>query len=47
MFIVIDKQKPWFPDGRMPGVFATEVKVETGLPGSLRIQDDMYSIESI
>ncbi|OMF63825.1 VOC family protein [Paenibacillus sp. FSL R5-0766] len=47
MFIVIDKQKPWFPDGRMPGVFATEVKVETGQPGSLRIQDDMYSIESI
>lgn len=47
MFIVIDKQKPWFPDGRMPGVFATEVKVETGQPGSLRIQDDMYSIVSI
>lgn len=47
MFIVIDKQKPWFPDGRMPGVFATEVKVETRQPGSLRIQDDMYSIESI
>ncbi|MBD8841245.1 VOC family protein [Paenibacillus sp. FSL K6-4396] len=47
MFIVIDKQMPWFPDGRMPGVFATEVKVETGQPGNLRIQDDMYSIESI
>ncbi|WP_091019123.1 VOC family protein [Paenibacillus amylolyticus] len=47
MFIVIDKQMPWFPAGRMPGVFATEVKVETGQPGNLRIQDDMYSIESI
>ncbi|MCL6663345.1 VOC family protein [Paenibacillus amylolyticus] len=47
MFIVIDKQMPWFPDGRMPGVFATEVKVETGQPGNLRIQDDMYTIESI
>lgn len=47
LFIVFDKQMPWFPDGRMPGVFATEVKVETGQPGSLRIQDDMYSIESI
>ncbi|OMF04069.1 hypothetical protein MHI48_26735 [Paenibacillus sp. FSL H7-0942] len=46
MFIVIDKQMPWFPDGRMPSVFATEVKVETGQPGSLRIQDDMYSIVS-
>ncbi|MFX3648010.1 MAG: VOC family protein [Paenibacillus sp.] len=47
MFIVIDKQMPWFPDGRMPGVFATEVKVETGLPGNLRLQDGLYSIVSI
>ncbi|GAS83835.1 VOC family protein [Paenibacillus amylolyticus] len=47
MFIVIDKQMPWFPDGRMPGVFATEVKVKTGQPGSLSIQDGLYSIVSI
>jgi catechol 2,3-dioxygenase-like lactoylglutathione lyase family enzyme len=47
MFIVIDKQMPWFPDGRMPGLFATEVKVETAQNGSLRIQDGLYSIESI
>ncbi|WP_440113018.1 VOC family protein [Paenibacillus sp. QZ-Y1] len=47
MFIVIDKEKPWFPDGRMPAVFATEVKVETGQPGSLRVQDGLYSIVSV
>ncbi|MGW7162683.1 VOC family protein [Paenibacillus taichungensis] len=47
MFIVIDKETPWFPDGRNPGVFATEVKVETGQPGSLRIQNGLYSIVSI
>lgn len=46
MFIVIDKQMPWFPDGRMPGLFATEVKVETGKPGSLCLQDGMYNIVS-
>ncbi|MCP1186798.1 VOC family protein [Paenibacillus sp. 1781tsa1] len=47
MFIVIDKQMPWFPDGRMPGVFVTEVKVETGQLGNLRIQEGLYSIVSI
>ncbi|MDK8193510.1 VOC family protein [Paenibacillus sp. UMB7766-LJ446] len=46
MFIVIDKELPWFPDGRMPGVFATEVKVETGRTGGMRIQNDVYSIIS-
>ncbi|HBU84878.1 MULTISPECIES: VOC family protein [Paenibacillus] len=46
MFIVIDKEMPWFPDGRMPGVFATEVKVETGRTGGMRIQNDVYSIIS-
>ncbi|PQP84732.1 hypothetical protein C0Q44_09445 [Paenibacillus sp. PCH8] len=47
MFIVIDRQMPWFPDGRMPGVFATEVTVETVKTGSLRIQDGLYSLVSI
>jgi catechol 2,3-dioxygenase-like lactoylglutathione lyase family enzyme len=46
MFIVIDKEMPWFPDGRKPGVFATEVKVETGRTGSISLQNDLYSIES-
>ncbi|WP_339237956.1 VOC family protein [Paenibacillus sp. FSL R5-0517] len=47
MFIVIDKKMPWFPDGRMPGVFATEVKVEAGKPGNLHLQKGRYSIVSI
>jgi catechol 2,3-dioxygenase-like lactoylglutathione lyase family enzyme len=47
MFIVIDKEMPWFPDGRTPGVFATEVKVETGRTGSISLQNGLYSIESI
>lgn len=46
MFIVIDKEMPWFPDGRMPGVFATEVKVETGQTGSISLQNGLYSIDS-
>ncbi|MDM5280244.1 VOC family protein [Paenibacillus silvae] len=48
MFIVIDKEKKaWFPDGRMPGVFATEVKVATGQTGSISLQNGLYSIVSI
>ncbi|WFR64454.1 hypothetical protein P9222_10115 [Paenibacillus amylolyticus] len=49
MFIVIDKQMPWFPDGRMPGVYATkvEVEVEAGQTGKLHLQEDRYSIVSI
>ncbi|OPG95116.1 hypothetical protein B2I21_27895 [Chryseobacterium mucoviscidosis] len=47
MFIVIDKELPWFPDGRMPGVFATEVKVETGQTGSISLQNGLYSIVSV
>ncbi|WP_062329940.1 VOC family protein [Paenibacillus pabuli] len=46
MFIVIDKAMPWFPDGRKPGVFATEVKVETGINGSDQFQNGLYSIVS-
>ncbi|KOY17182.1 VOC family protein [Paenibacillus xylanivorans] len=47
MFIVIDKEMPWFPDGRKPGVFATEVKVETGRTGSILLQNGIYFIVSI
>lgn len=46
MFIVIDKEMPWFPDGRMPGVFATEVKVATGRTGSVSLQNGLYSVDS-
>ncbi|MDT9723312.1 VOC family protein [Paenibacillus sp. ClWae2A] len=47
MFIVIDKEMPWFPDGRKPGVFATEAKVETGRTGNISLQNGLYSIDSI
>lgn len=44
LFIVIDTNRPWFPDSRMPGVFPTQVKIQDELGKRLEINDLPYQL---
>jgi catechol-2,3-dioxygenase len=44
--IVVDKQRPWFPDGRAPSLFDTRVIIEGTDSVSILLQDDLYEIQS-
>ncbi|AJS58655.1 hypothetical protein [Paenibacillus sp. IHBB 10380] len=44
--IVVDKHRPWFPDGRAPSLFDTRVIIEGKDSVSILLQDDLYEIKS-
>ncbi|WP_311082264.1 VOC family protein [Paenibacillus polymyxa] len=45
-FIVIDKQRPWFPDDRLPAVFNTSVLFEGPYSASLSLHNGLYELRS-
>ncbi|MBP1991924.1 catechol-2,3-dioxygenase [Paenibacillus eucommiae] len=48
VLIVVDKQRPWFPDDRVPDIFNTRVSIkgtETG-SASLSLQNGLYDLKS-
>ncbi|MBP1999900.1 catechol-2,3-dioxygenase [Paenibacillus shirakamiensis] len=47
LLIVVDSARPWFPDGRAPGIFPTSVTIEKGIrePAMISIQDENYVIK--
>ena len=44
--IVVDKHRPWFPDGRAPAVFDTKVIIEGNDSMSISIQNALYEIRT-
>ncbi|MFU1796517.1 VOC family protein [Paenibacillus azoreducens] len=44
--IVVNKNRPWFPDGRLPGTFATNVVISHSDSAHLRLQNDLYQLSS-
>ncbi|WP_025684845.1 VOC family protein [Paenibacillus maysiensis] len=47
LLIVIDKQRPWFPDDRMPREYNTKVLIKGTYPASLSLQNGLYELKSI
>ncbi|TDF92777.1 VOC family protein [Paenibacillus piri] len=47
VLIVVDRRRPWFPDGRTPAVFDSKVTMEAVGSASLRMQDGLYELKSI
>jgi catechol 2,3-dioxygenase-like lactoylglutathione lyase family enzyme len=45
-FIVIDKQRPWFPDDRLPAVFNTSVLFEGPYSARLSLHNGLYELRS-
>ncbi|WCM62866.1 VOC family protein [Paenibacillus polymyxa] len=45
-FIVIDKQRLWFPDDRLPAVFNTSVLFEAPCSASLSLHNGLYKLRS-
>lgn len=46
LLIVVDKERPWFPDGRLPGLFNTRVSIEGTDSARIVLQNDLYEIKS-
>ncbi|MEK3916046.1 hypothetical protein [Paenibacillus sp. FSL H7-0331] len=46
LLIVVDKQRPWFPDGRTPAVFDTTVSIKVTDSASPRLQNGLYELRS-
>ncbi|ADM69332.1 hypothetical protein GMA19_01499 [Paenibacillus polymyxa E681] len=46
-FIVIDKQRPWFPDDRLPSVFSIRVLIEDPCSARLSLHNGLYELRSI
>ncbi|WP_438350616.1 VOC family protein [Paenibacillus sp. FA6] len=44
--IVVDKHRPWFPDGRTPAVFNTRVTIEGTDSMRISLQNNLYEIRS-
>lgn len=44
LFIVVDKQRPWFPDGRMPVVAAAQIAIQGGKSASLQLREGRYEL---
>ncbi|MGM1049553.1 MAG: VOC family protein [Bacillota bacterium] len=44
--IVVDKHRPWFPDGRIPGVFDTRVSIEGTDSARVVLQNGLYELRS-
>jgi len=44
VLIVVDKQRPWFPDGRIPDVFGTQVSIKGGESSGVWLQDELYEL---
>ncbi|MGG1618927.1 VOC family protein [Paenibacillus sp. NRS-1782] len=47
LLIVIDKQRPWFPDDRMPCGFNTKIVIKGAGSASLSLQNGLYELRSI
>ncbi|AOK92034.1 VOC family protein [Paenibacillus polymyxa] len=45
-FIVIDKQRPWFPDDRLPTVFSISVLFEAPHSASLSLHNGLYELRA-
>ncbi|WP_342435006.1 VOC family protein [Paenibacillus sp. FSL H7-0442] len=45
-FIFIDKQRPWFPDDRLPAVFNTSVLFEGPYSARLSLHNGLYELRS-
>ena len=45
--IVVDKQRPWFPDGRTAGIFDTNVRIKGSYSTSVLLENNLYRIRSI
>ncbi|ADO55570.1 hypothetical protein [Paenibacillus polymyxa] len=46
-FIVTDKQRPWFPDDRLPAVFGISVLFEGTCSARLSLHKGLYELRSI
>ncbi|WP_342417267.1 VOC family protein [Paenibacillus sp. FSL R10-2782] len=47
LLIVIDKERPWFPDDRVPCGFNTKVVIKGAGSASLSLQNGLYELRSI
>ncbi|MFD0675578.1 MULTISPECIES: VOC family protein [unclassified Paenibacillus] len=44
VLIVVDKQRPWFPDGRSPDIFDTKVSIKGTDSATLFLQNGLYEL---
>lgn len=47
LLIVVDKNRPWFPDGRLPAQWETSVSFKGWASAKISIQNGLYEIRSI
>ena len=47
LLIVVDEQRPWFPDGRAPAMLDTHVTLEAEACASLQLQNSLYEVTSV
>lgn len=46
LLILVDRRRPWFPDGRTPGVFDTKVSIEAmNSAAALFLQSGLYDVQ--